>query len=236
MTHESLHVRRLVALPGMDGTGRLLRSFAEAIGDRLDTELVGYPPESFSYKTLSARVEKLLEVEREDYVLLAESFSGPIALSIAQRPPAGLRGLVLVVTFAAPPDTLLLELTKLLPTELILSANVPCWMACSLMLNDDAPEVARQSFCEVIREVSPGAVSRRLREVRKLEPPTERVHLPVLYIQSTDDRILPASAVEGVRRLVPSLEVFRLPGGHLVLSESPQRCADRVVEFVSTLK
>lgn len=51
---------------------------------------------------------------REPYLLLGESFSGPIALSIAARRPALLRGVVLCCSFACNPRPALKHLGVLL--------------------------------------------------------------------------------------------------------------------------
>lgn len=229
-------IEHLVALPGMDGTGELLEAFTDALGDRLRARRIAYPHDAWAYDELLEQVEgELEEVSGEGYVLLAESFSGPIALRLAERGAAGLRGLVLVVTFAEAPPSPLLPLVTSIPPQLLMMDRVPCWAACQVMLNTDPPESAREHFCRVIKEVSPGAVSRRLEEVRRLAPPEAPLDLPALYIQATDDRILPRKALDGVRRALPRLEVFQLPGPHLVLSASPRACADRVVAFVRSL-
>jgi len=36
-------VKRLVLLPGMDGTGLLLKPFIDSLGGRLETHLLDYP-------------------------------------------------------------------------------------------------------------------------------------------------------------------------------------------------
>lgn len=233
---NQLSAKRLVALPGMDGTGVLLEAFTDALGDRLPSRRVAYPREAWSYAELERLVEEELAGDSEEgFILLAESFSGPIALRLAAKQTLGLRALVLAVTFAEAPPSPLLPIVTKIPSELMMMEYVPCWAACGVMLNTDSPEGARDRFCQVIKEVSPQAVSRRLEEVRRLEPPARPIDVPALYIQANNDRILPRSALDGVRRALPQLEVFRLPGPHLVLSASPDRCAERVLEFARSL-
>src|SRR5688500_11525020 len=92
----------LVLLPGLDGTGFLFESFVAAIGKSAEVIVVSYPPDNeLDYISLEQLVRSRLP-DRPS-VLLAESFSGPIAISIAASPPSGLRGLILSCSFARNP-------------------------------------------------------------------------------------------------------------------------------------
>jgi pimeloyl-ACP methyl ester carboxylesterase len=93
----------LILLPGLDGTGILFRSFFEAIGARVDAQIVAYPADqSLGYAELETLVREALPRDRP-YVVLGESFSGPIAIRLGAKPPAGMAGLILCVTFAKNP-------------------------------------------------------------------------------------------------------------------------------------
>src|SRR5687768_1455482 len=107
----------LVLLPGMDGTGLLFADFVAALGAQVETQVLRYPPdEILGYAELEARVRAALPTDRP-LVLLGESFSGPIAISIAATPPPNLRGLILCCTFARfPLPASIKALAKLLPT------------------------------------------------------------------------------------------------------------------------
>jgi len=87
---------RLVLLPGMDGTGELFGAFADTV--RADTQVVRYPStQALDYAELEQFVLSKLP-RQEPFVLLGESFSGPVALSIAASRPALLRGIGSVST------------------------------------------------------------------------------------------------------------------------------------------
>lgn len=93
----------LVLLPGMDGTGGLFSEFLEALGPGLHPIVVPYPPDQpLDYSQLESIVRSRLPSD-QPFVLLAESFSGPIAISIAASAPRGLLGLVLCCSFARSP-------------------------------------------------------------------------------------------------------------------------------------
>jgi pimeloyl-ACP methyl ester carboxylesterase len=90
-----------VLLPGLDGTGDLFAPVVDALGPNVPTQIVRYPLSHASdYATCEAIARAALPTDRP-YVLLGESFSGPIAVSIAATAPPGLRGLILCSTFIA---------------------------------------------------------------------------------------------------------------------------------------
>ncbi len=93
----------LVLLPGLDGTGKLFAEFLKALDSSIGTLVVTYPKDvPMNYDQLEALVTAALPTDRP-FVLLGESFSGPLAIRIAARRPEFLVGLVLCVTFARNP-------------------------------------------------------------------------------------------------------------------------------------
>src|SRR5262245_21849903 len=104
----------LVLLPGMDGTAKLPEEFVAALGPTVEATVVSYPTDrAMGYPELESLVRSRLPVDRP-YVLLGESFSGPIAISIAGSCPAGLRALILCGSFARNPRPVLDLLGRLL--------------------------------------------------------------------------------------------------------------------------
>ena len=105
----------LVLLPGMDGTAGPRAEFAAALGPDIEPRIVSYPAErALGYAELETLARAALPQDRP-FVLLGESFSGPIAISIAAASPPQLVGLVLCVTFDSNPRPALGALRWLLP-------------------------------------------------------------------------------------------------------------------------
>jgi pimeloyl-ACP methyl ester carboxylesterase len=96
----------LVLLPGMDGRGLFFRDFVAAIPPELEPVVVQYPNDpELGYSELEALALAVLPRDRP-FILLGESFPGPIAISIAASNPTGLRGLILCCAFARRPHPL----------------------------------------------------------------------------------------------------------------------------------
>ena len=93
----------VVILPGMDGTGIELTDFVAALAPELEAIVVTYPNDRpMDYAGHEAVARTSLPIDRP-FVLLGESYSGPIAISIAASAPPGLIGLVLCCSFARNP-------------------------------------------------------------------------------------------------------------------------------------
>jgi pimeloyl-ACP methyl ester carboxylesterase len=225
---------KVIILPGMDGTGKLLEPLGQCLQELgLPNTILSYPAgQSQSYATIIKEIVEPALPEKEDFVILAESFAGPMALTLAQRQIPHLKGLVLVVTFAAPPDSMLLALSGLLPMKSIMSIPVPCWMAHKIMLGGRMPRGDPDVFCQVIKEVQAEVMAYRAEQIRKLRLASTPISLPCLYIRALDDNLLPANAVDGVKALVPNLEIHEIPGPHLVLDTNPERCAKIAAGFL----
>ncbi|MGO4780317.1 alpha/beta hydrolase, partial [Lysobacter sp. 2RAB21] len=69
---------RCIVLPGMDGTGALLDDFIAAMAPRFATSVIAYPRDrALGYDELVVFARSRLPLDAP-YLLLGESFSGPI--------------------------------------------------------------------------------------------------------------------------------------------------------------
>jgi len=110
---------KIVLLPGLDGTGDLFSHFRRALPQTYNVQTVMYPfKEGLGYDVLAEYTADVLPVN-EPFVLLAESFSGPIGVAMAAEQLPQMKGLILVNTFLSNPNALLLALSVLLPNGLL---------------------------------------------------------------------------------------------------------------------
>ena len=230
-------VRKLLILPGMDGTGLLLNPFIECLGGRVDARLFDYPTHVIqTYEEIINSVEAVLPTSGEDFVILAESFAGPVALSLAQKGVPGLRALILIVSFATTPRHFLLQLTRLLPMKTLLRLPVPRRFSSNMMLGRNAPEKIMDKLLEVFYMISPEVLASRLDQMRNFRIPQEVIDLPAMYLQATKDLLIPDSSVNDIQSILPQLEVHRIEGPHLILDTHPKTCARLVAGFLDSLE
>lgn len=209
---------KLLLLPGLDGTGRLFRPFVEALPSGLEPEVVSYPADlCLSYEELLLRIA----VPSGPFAIVGESFSGPLAIRLAAARPAGLRGLILVGTFARQPMPRFLgklahpALFSLRPPEAALRA---------LLTDSCVRDVA-----DAIASVRPEVLAHRIREVLAVDVARElaAVDVPILTLAGRRDRLVrPAPLRADATHVV-------LDAPHLVLQSRPREAAAAIVEWIS---
>src|SRR5689334_7244113 len=90
----------MVLLPGLDGTGRFFKPLLAKLGSGVRPIVVTYPAHQvLGYADLVSIVEQ--QLPRGLFVLVGESFSGPLAIEIVVRNADRVIGLVLVAISCA---------------------------------------------------------------------------------------------------------------------------------------
>lgn len=222
----------LVLLPGMDGTGHLFTPLLQALSPAIAPQVVAYPThQCLGYRELAAHVEAVLPADG-DYVLLGESFSGPVAIALAAGGCARLRGLILACSFASTPRPALASLRPL--ARLLPSPRLALAPLCVALMGWDATPALRASLAAALTAVDPKVLRHRAAAALAVDvtPDLARVACPVLYLQALGDRVIPARCATQVQRACPHAEVERLPGPHFLLQTRAAQAAARIEYFV----
>src|SRR5687768_18498642 len=87
----------------MDGTGRLFAPFVEQLPSDVWTKVVSYPADQMmGYDEILPLVESQIESSVR-HVVIAESFSGPLAVKYAHRREPDVAAIVLCASFVSNP-------------------------------------------------------------------------------------------------------------------------------------
>lgn len=227
----------LVLLPGLDGTGQLFASFLAALPDSLDATTVAYPANEFlPYAELLPLVRSAVP-HREPFVLLAESFSSPIAVEYAASNPRNLTGLIIVAGFVRKPAGSWSLLARMVARPWFFGLRIPRWVLEHALMGKSAPEALVQEFQQVLKAVSPGVLSGRARAALNCDVTRQlaRVNVPLMYVQAAHDRLLSESCVEDFKHIRPDTSIALADGPHLLSQREPQKVADIVAAFVGQL-
>lgn len=225
----------LVLLPGMDGSGALFAGFLAALADQADAIVVSYPATAaLDYAGLTAHARAQLPLDRP-FVLVGESFSGPVAIALAASRPPGLIALVLCCTFARMPRPLLAPLKPLVGVLPMWSIFTP--LIAPFLLGLGAPAALQRALRSALDKVPPARLRLRLKEVMAVDytARAQAIAVPVLYLQATRDLIVPAGAARLLASLCPDWRLLALPGPHLLLQSLPDQAATAVCAFMATL-
>ena len=108
--------RTLVLMPGLDGTGKLFAPIIPFLEPHFELSIVTYPDlDSFTEYVECAQNQL---PETPGYSLVAESFSGPVALALMAQQPEQIGPSVLSATFARSPLPALTRMTNYVPEHI----------------------------------------------------------------------------------------------------------------------
>lgn len=225
---------RLVLLPGMDGTGDQFAPFVAAMGPGYELVCLRYPDDAaMGYAELEAFVRAQLP-QGARYVVVAESFAGPIAVSLSATPPPGLAGVVLCCTFVRNPRPKLAVFGGLLGFVPLKAAPVAA-MAPILLGRYSTPAL-RAALVAALAQVRNETLQARLRAVLQVDVRARlaATTLPVLYLQARHDGLVPASAAAEIQACLRSVALVPIDGPHL-LQANPIPAAAAIQQFIRGL-
>jgi len=221
-------------MPGLDGTGTLLEEFARTAPASMIPAIATYPPdEPLSYEQLAPIAAAMLPGEGT-CVIVAESFSGPLALRLAADAPPGLVGVVLCNTFIRPPRS---SLWQFAPLALLTRLPLPSPLIRRYLLGPDAPEATLARFRAAVRTVRPKVLAHRIRTVLTTDAADllRRCPVPILHLQARCDRLIPKRCHTRMLAIRPDLSTQTLDGTHLLLQTHSHDCWSAITAFASTL-
>lgn len=227
----------LYILPGLDGTTRMLDTFvaaARAAGFG-NVHAIAYPPDRpLGYAELDTFARAALPPQAP-FVLLGESFSGPITISIAADPPPNLVGLVLSTTFAHAPVPLLAPfapLTPFAPTR-----TLPTAVLSAVLLGRWSTPELRRILRAALDEVAPAVQRARAAAAMRIDVSDRlaRIAVPTLTLKANHDRLLRAGAGRQLLAGIANARQVALDGPHLLLQTQTDRCAEAVTQFAASI-
>ena len=233
---------RLILLPGMDGTGQLFSPLRHALaecGHEIQARVIPYPQACLSYAELTDYVQAQLPAQ-EAFIVLAESFSGPVAYQLARRAIPNMRAMILVASFLRNPNPDLLWLSRILPLSVLLRFSPPDQIIKKWMLGDKASDEQLREFKSVLKSVPNKVIIFRLAQIARLSLNLqtinlETISLPVYYLQAVNDRLVDKNNIHDVQRVSPDLKSIEMDGPHFILQTKPRECARYITEQVRLL-
>jgi pimeloyl-ACP methyl ester carboxylesterase len=221
----------------MDGTGELFTEFAAALPKQFEPQIVRYPSEQcLSYAALEALVRSALPVS-EPFLLVAESFSTPLAIQFAATRPRHLKGLILCSGFIASPIGGWRRLLAWRLAPLAFSIRLPELAIRRWFIGPDAPVSLSRMVRTAISSVHPDVLVARLRAVLACDVriAASQIDAPVLYIQASQDRLVSTASFEEFHGVSPRVVLVALDGPHLILQRKPHEVAAIVTTFHQSL-
>ncbi len=224
---------KYLLLPGLDGTGKLFKPFLATAPADSSFEVVSYPiGRQMSYAEHAESVCTSF-IPGEPFVIVAESFSGPIAVLVSSAQPPNLAGLVLCNTFVYRAAW---RGFSYLPWAWLFRFPITT-LTTGIHLTGFRQALR---FVGSIRaanaNVSPNVRAHRLRAALNVDvrETLGSLETPVMYLRGLHDRLVLSSCARHVKKARPSTIIVHVPGPHLLLQVEPERSWQEVSAFVSS--
>ena len=227
----------LVLLPGLDGTGDFFQPLLEALGEGVRTHVVRYPVAgAYDYATCQQLVRAELPTDGP-YVLLGESFSGPVAISLAAQAPPGLAGVILCCTFAGNPRPRLAFIRPLLPFLPFHGTGSSLRLSRFLVLGRWITPPIRELHQRILASVPAKTMRSRIEAVADCDvrEALASIRLPIMCLVARHDRLIPKAAARLIRQQAPAATLVEIDAPHCLLQCEARQAAAKIREFLHEL-
>jgi pimeloyl-[acyl-carrier protein] methyl ester esterase len=221
----------IVLLPGMDGTGELLRTLSDQLSTHRPVQVIDYPlARPLNYDQLVLYVRE--RVPNDPFVILGESFSGPIAIEVAATDPQVI-GLILASSFARHP----------LPTQFAAFARlldlrwIPTSVFIAALMGLAAPPKLRVQFREVLARLPQEVIRGRVQDVLRVDKSRRlrEIKCPLLCLHGRADRLVGKRHVDEIVAARPDCDVRWLDASHMLLATRAKAASTLIEEFCERL-
>lgn len=222
----------IVFLPGFDGEAGLRRAFVEALAERHPARAIGYPNRPLSSLNGYARHAASEVASHERPLVVAESFSGLVALRWAANDPH-VAGLVLCGAFARSPAALASLGAKMPGVTRFLGERY--FRATGFLQSDPARRQWSEELSSAVGRLAPEVLAERLRLIAAEDASRDAAALtiPVIVVEFEDDLIVGRAATSHLASSCQGATLVRLPGPHFALETRPRECAEALAPHIA---
>ena len=228
---------RIILLPGIYGTGLLFEPLINALPEDYDCRVISYPThEVLSYSELVHYVAEKIPQDKP-FVILAESFAGPLGLMLSEILGENLAALILVCSFVKNPRPWLSKLAWLVLHDRLLAIPPSRFMAKFMIAGFEVDDEMLALAFAIQKKVLPRVFRSRLQEVMAMDVSEclRSLSIPLLHLYATGDRIIPRSAQRVIARLKPDAISVAIDGPHYLLQTKAEQSVRHITKFLESL-
>ena len=229
----------IIFLPGIDGTGISFDPFRAVLPDDVHVNIIRYPTDRLlSFEEMVCSAKRQIQSHQKGAIILAESFSGLVAIALVGSRQIEANCLILCSTFARSPRPVLLKVFGYLPLEPLIKLPLPVFIFKLMIGCDEETAKLFLAMWQKVKTLVPEKVLiHRLKLISQVDVRDwlPKVLIPSLYIQATADRSVPASSLFDFVESVPDLRVRRISGPHFILQAQPRASLDAIEDFLELI-
>lgn len=221
----------------MDGTGILFAPLLKQLDKRIRPVVVQYPPDKpMSYNELLPIISQAIP-ENTPFILLGESFSGPLAIMKAAEYPKNLVAVVLVATFIKNPLPWLPAWTRLFAITPVF------WLTKHFIVSKALVSGYGKAEMLALLDMAHGMVkasvmAKRAKDILSVnvEADLKKIKAPIYFIGGKDDKVVPRLNLRKILGVRLDVKPRLIPGPHLILQVNPRESAEVIKEIMKKEK
>lgn len=223
---------KLVLLPGMDGTGLLFDKFTTAC----EYECLIIPLPEDGEQNHMELVKRIIDkLPNEDYVLLAESFSGALIPYIMQNAPRKPEAVILVASFLHTPRPLVISFICQIPLHKLIGFPGAKLIIKFLCMKDGTDGQFNQLWT-LLNKLDFLLMKSRLNAIKKMRPPQDKFETPALCIIAKHDKLVPMHISTKLANIFSRLTHEIIDGPHFILQVKAEEAAWLINNFIKSIR
>ncbi|MBP6916013.1 MAG: hypothetical protein WBJ43_04010 [Smithellaceae bacterium] len=228
-----LRNQHLVFMPGMDGTGLSFEPVLPLLPEDAKITIVHYPADkllSFDETVESAATQ----IPADDPpIVIAESFSGPVTIKMIGSGRVKAKALILCATFAKSPRPLVWRIMRFLRLPLLIKPDMPKGFFRFVIGDDKLINEFLPLWEKVHAQVPARVMQYRLKIINEIDVTDwlAPIKIPCCYLQALNDRLVPASCAEKIKKIKPLVEIKKISAPHFILQAKPRTCLKAIGDF-----
>ena len=235
--HMKMVRRHLVLLPGLDGTGSLFAPLLAHLPETLTPVVVKYPPDQvLYYEQLFPYIREVMPWN-EPYILLAESFSGPLAIKFAAEQPENIHALVLASAFFSKIDAPPASWTSFFTKEKWFERATPDSAIKQLVTGGVCEPSLLNTIKQAIHTVKPEVLAHRVRLMFEIDfsNALQDLRAPLLCLAGAQDKLAAPQAIQNLLAAKENSKCVNFNSSHLLLQTHPKEAIEAIQDFVNNL-
>jgi pimeloyl-ACP methyl ester carboxylesterase len=228
-----LRNQHLVFMPGMDGTGLSFEPVVPFLPKNAKITIVRYPADkllSFD-ETVECAAQQI--PTGNPPIVIAESFSGPVAIKMIGSGRVKARALILCATFAKSPRPVVWRVMRFLRLPMLIKPEMPKRFF-RFVIGDNTLIDKLLPLWKIVHAHVPARVMQhRLKIINEIDVTAwlAKIKIPCCYLQALNDRLVPSSCAEKIKKIAPFMEIKKIAAPHFILQAEPQACLKAIEDF-----
>ena len=224
----------LVLLPGLDGTGKLFAPIIPLLEPHFELVVVTYPDLDSFTDYVNCALNQLPQTP--GFSLLAESFSGPVAMALMAQRPDLIGPSILCVTFARSPLAALTRMANYVPEQMFSIGALNEFCLDVYTTDDDDNSETLPLPLNVTEQLDGTLLKHRIAVFSRIDVSAllPNIEVPILYLHAIGDKIVAESDAQMIQQYLPDVERVDIDAPHLLLQTRPQQCAELICKHVQS--